>query len=137
MLAQLKAYKWTILIVIISGLLLFSGFQYHRADKLATKNVELSDKVTKLEGSVKTIKESVESAQANLEKLRQENEKVSKQTEELRERLAALPGTPKAPPIPKTPEGNVDTAKLEIQVNSFSDDIFKRLEGASRGKIDE
>lgn len=133
--AKINAYKWIIVICLFGLLTLGLGWQYHRATTLemATKaltedNTELKGQITFITTEFRTYKANTNKALADIDKLRDIISTINDETASLENRLQHLGN------ISKPVANGSNSADIEKEVNALSDDVFERIENASRGK---
>lgn len=132
--AQIAAYKWIIIMCLIGLLALGLVWQYHRATVLETTVTSVKDKNAELEKNIQTTttqfneyRQSTNKALEDLATLRESIAEISGQTAALQGKVNNLKKTPVAP-------GGANAQQLEDKANTLTQDVFKRIEDASRGK---
>lgn len=131
---QIAAYKWVITISFIGLLTIGLGWQYHRATILETTVETVQDKNKQLEINIQTTAKqfsdyrvTTDKALSDLKELRDTLSEISSQTAALQGKVNGLKNTPVAP-------GGANAQQLEDKANTVTNDVFKRIESASRGK---
>lgn len=131
---QVTAYKWIIIICMISLLTLGLGWQYHRAStleiqagQLAEDNAEINKKLVGVVEQFNTYKANTDKALADLALLREELTIINDTTSKLQTRVDAFK-------MSKPAIGGSNSKEIEKEINIITEDLFKRIEDASKDK---
>ncbi len=135
--AQITAYKWVIILCLIGALGAGLAWQYHRADKLATKteelvkdNKELKTEITTIRTEFVVYKQRQDEAIKQLDELRAQNARIDAETKGLQGQVNGLKNRK---PLPD----GADAKDIEAEANALQDRIFNRIENSSKGKTTE
>lgn len=118
MLAQIKAYKWTIIIVTFAALLISSIVMYYRLDAVQEKNKKLAEDLSTVQTNYTEYKGKVDTAIQDIESLRSDLKLIDTETAELKNRLHKLP---------KPTKNATNVQEIEQKANEISNDVFGRF----------
>lgn len=127
---QLNAYKWIIITVLFSALMVFAVWQYHKSTVLEIKYEEQSTELKTVSTSFDNYKKNTDKALADIALFREAQLKINEATAELENRVDGLKTISTKP----TPDG-ANSSEIQNQANALSKDVFKRIEDSSKGKI--
>lgn len=136
--AQITAYKWIIIIVIMALLTIGVVWQFHKSQTLAAQAVTLTaansalvEKVNTVTYQFETFKTDTRKALADISELRATIADINSETSTLQRRVDGLGKISKSVP------NGANSKQIKAEVNTLSKDVFTRIENASKGKTNE